>query len=257
MTCTSIAFPSQLGRRGSAQRIHLTQIRSRFNREGVSVSNDCGPTCLAMAITRYGRWPTGSKQSAQERIDSARGLMFTDADGIIVDQLRCGFRVDQQGNRRPEPSHRMTLSNPEDLIHGARNAGLEGNLLSTLDELQASVSCGEIAILAGNVLAPHAYGQRLGIHYQGGHFVLASAYSFETKRWIINDPLSCKGPLLISQPELEGFLGDPRFGTMVVLRRASTPLKAATEPPISRANLQIIPGTEAENSLQGILHSWV
>jgi hypothetical protein len=191
----------------------LTQVaHPRFNPSGFPKTEDCGPTCLVMALAALGipspSWPDGQPVTgAQEMIDGARFSMFSDASGRPTDTKKSGFLPTSDGCWTYHPEARQTLTNLGDLERGAKNVGAATYRVS-LDHIR---SCPDPLILAGNPNLPGAYGARAGIDYQGGHFILLPRGGRSKKWHTVFDPLSLQGPLRISTSELWAFLSADIF----------------------------------------------
>lgn len=193
-----------------------TQVRhSRFNPSGQEHTEDCGPTCLAMAVatlsppSRPKRLPNGQLvEKVQDRIDSARFTMFSDLAGVPTTPEKAGFHPSQDGQWSHRPGARQTLTNLSDLECGARNH----QLITRRLRLRDLWLCPDPLILSGDPSRPEAYGARCGIDYRGGHFIFMPNGIRPTKQHTAYDPLSLRGPLVLSRRELMAFLSAEIFG---------------------------------------------
>lgn len=198
---------------------HLTQFRHPlFNPDGDPWSENCGPACLAMALSRLGLelppipgWP--APVTPQARIDAARYAMFSDAHRRSVWAEKDGVRSTPAGLVRHYPDH-LTLVNLEDVENGARNCGGRTRRLTGLDRLAAALARGPV-MLAGDPCLPGTHAERAGIDYRGGHFLLVAGE--EPAGYLTFDPLCGLGPLWLGLDELSAFTSAEVFPGLVGL----------------------------------------
>ena len=198
-----------------------TQVHhSQFNPQGKTHTEDCGPTCLAMAISSlgltdrlFGLMP-GRERSTQKLIDCARFAMFS-SHGVPSDPVKCSFARSASGDWVLQEAARHTLTNLDDLVRGVDNCSVRSFQVEAdiLTDKRMTLPL----ILAGDPSLEGAYGDRLGIDYKGGHFIFLPPQAAQST-WLIHDPLCLTGPAHISRSELFGFLSADIFTPWVGLR---------------------------------------
>lgn len=161
----------------------FTQFRNpKWNPNGPSRSNNCGPASLAMAIRAFG------------------GDATSDPESLITNT-----RVAMTGN-----SNKSALTSNTDVLRGARAAGLNADYVQSMQDINDCLSEGQMVVALGN---PSVYGRRLSAndysHYNGMHFILVAGTiggAGGERRYVINDPLSRKGSMTISEQEMQGYV---------------------------------------------------
>ena len=194
---------------------HYTQVRHPlYNPHGVENTEDCGPTCLAMLLSLLG---LGGRLTElvplpclgiQGLIDRARYAMFGSSH-----PHKSSYLQDAQGNWRLQQWARHTLSNLSDLQRAAVLFGVSTTAVTCLSQLRARDT---LAILAGDPSLPGAHGKRLGIDYEGGHFILVKGYN-NAGEFEVCDPLCLRGPTLVTPAELVRFTSAGIFGSTLGL----------------------------------------
>lgn len=197
---------------------HITQRRHPVhNPDGPVDSENCGPTSLAMSLDRIELtppyYPPGG--SAQELIDASRYAMFSDRDGTSLNVEKDGVEFNPETGEwiRVQEEH-MTLTNLEDVERGARNSGAATTRLASLEDVNWALDQHEPVVLAGNPALPGAWGERMEMDYDGGHFVMVTDYN-DAGEYKLHDPLLADGPVDISSYELKSFLNADIFGDAI------------------------------------------
>jgi hypothetical protein len=167
----------------------ITQEKSPTNKNAKNVNSDCGPTSLAMAAKRWNKVPKGysaSPQGVEQFISYLRKLMT-------------GKNNHQAG------------TNGKQVAHAAESIGIHASIIRnmTLDSLNKGLSHQNMVIAGGNPAAPGAYAQSLSEkqykHFNGSHWILVVARG-KNDHYIVDDPMSLKGPLKITSSEMNGYL---------------------------------------------------
>lgn len=206
---------------GSGHYQHITQRRDAvYNPNGPEDSENCGPTSLAMSLDRLDLRPPGYNPDGgvQGLIDASRYAMFSDENGVSINPKKDGVRFDRKsgGWVRNQEEH-MTLTNLEDVERGARNSGAATTRLTSLDQVNRVLQHHEPVMLAGNPAMPGAWGQRMAMNYDGGHFVMVTDFDQGLDQYKLNDPLVNQGPVNISSGELKSFLHADIFNDAIGL----------------------------------------
>ena len=195
--------------------LHITQTRHPvYNPDGEEISENCGPTSLAIACLTLGKTllaipGLATPSTSQEAIDSARYWMFSRADGSCVDQEKRGIKHTSQGAQRCPAAH-MTLVNLPDLELGARNLGLVARRVETWEDLSSQFHHPHPILLAGDPSFSRVYSELLEVEYQGGHVVVLQ--DMRGDRFLLSDPLSFRGACWVSQDILREFAAPAPFG---------------------------------------------
>lgn len=208
---------------------HMTQIaHPEYNPGGDELSENCGPTSLAMGLGRLGlappplpALPTGRTCAAwlsldcrvQDRIDAARYAMFSDSLGRSLNTEKDGVEWIASGPSKALRKH-QSLINLDDLRRGAANSGALAIPLTSLRDVGRALGHNHPVLLIGDPAASGAYGPRLGVYYRGGHVILAVAYEGGFR---VHDPLCLTGPAWVSCAEISAFCGARIFGEQLGL----------------------------------------
>lgn len=171
---------------------HITQFTSAFNPYGPGRSNNCGPASLAMAMLAFGSIPEGvNPNNRQEIVKSARLAMT--------------------GNSDPDD-----LTNNSEVRAGADKVGLRAENVAGIEGIAQALDQGKLVVAGGN---PIHYERALQLNgsnygndgkYDGGHFILVSGR--QGNDFIINDPMSRNGKLIVSRELLEAYITDSKGG---------------------------------------------
>jgi hypothetical protein len=168
----------------NADAYFITQYHhARYNPAQASTNNaNCGPTSLAMAVSAFGKQPTGLSGSAhaQELIRSVRKAMTGQVD-------------------------ENTWTYPYQVYEGAQRLGLHAQMVYGHDEIvKAMRQPGRLMVV--NLNPSPAYADQLAIPYDGGHFALLT--HVEGDKAYLSDPLG-PAPLVISVKQLGTALTTP------------------------------------------------
>ncbi len=151
---------------------------SRFNPDAPATTADCGPTSLAMVLKAFGKAP--SEPDAEALIDQVRYTM-TGAD-------------DHNG-----------LTTPDEILSAGQQYGLSGAKVSSVDQVEAAVSAGQLVVLSGNPAAYNTgFSSQQYYPFSGGHFIVVTGVSGD--RVTIDDPLSHIGAISISTAQLQQYM---------------------------------------------------
>lgn len=167
-----------------ANRIHVSQVFSPFNRKPAAGNRDCGPASVVMALAALGIAVPGTRAGAapQARIDRARLLA----------------RV-----------NRGVSATNHDLERALHRSGTATETLQSLAKIRSAVLNGSPVILNGNPRNAGAYGHRFNKEtlepYNGAHWIVVTGIDSASGRYIINDPLSKTGALKVTARELEAY----------------------------------------------------
>lgn len=183
--------PGRWAPAGDPERFFIAQVtHPRYNPDAPSATANCGPASLAMALLAFHRVPAQANRQALV---------------MQVRQLMTGRQDAQE------------LTSEVDVTRGAQAAGLKSRYVETLAEVEAAVRQGELVVLAGN---PAAYNKQLSseqyVPFDGGHFVLVAG--LEGDRWLVSDPYSLQGPLLVSREAMEQFMAYRQWNVGVAVR---------------------------------------
>lgn len=143
---------------------------------------DCGPACLAMALTAFGKVPPELRGVAKRH-------------DLIMDA-----RMKMTGN-----ADESAWTYPGQFEPAARDYGLYARQVFGSEAILAAMSTpGRLAIL--NVNPSPAYANALTFPFDGGHFSLMTGY--DGTHVGLDDPLA-RGPLVISPGQLDTALTTP------------------------------------------------
>lgn len=206
---TGTASPASAAAASDPNAYFMTQSYDpTWNPNGPQLSEDCGPTSLAMALRAAGIAPPGVS-------------VPTDASGneaFIAATRQAMLPGSDSG----------TPTDATDVYNGAIASGANAAYVNSPAEVEAAVASGKQVVLAGD---PVAYSARFPdmSSYDGGHFILVTAVvgSGANKRYLINDPLSHTGSVAITQQELETYMGYNGWNSGVAVW-GSTPAEAPT-----------------------------
>ncbi len=166
--------------------VHLSQVGDEmYNDSAGAATANCGPASVIMAVRLVGREvPGGDTLSGEALIDHIRQLATSSSNRLagttnlhlqrILTMSECQWRV---------------LTHPKDILMAVVN--------------------GDVVILAGNPTTPGCYTERYDYidvrRWNGGHWIVVSAYLPEKRRYVVNDPQSVIGPLEVTADELIAF----------------------------------------------------
>lgn len=159
----------------------LTQVSDpKWNRNGPRNSLDCGPTCLAMVLRRFNKFPPQISSGDSSRlIQSTRYLMTG--------------------------SYESTTTTSQQISDAAKRVSLNTAFINQLDEIETALSEGKLVIALGCPFQQSSYGNRVGYRpFNNGHFILLTSKA--QGQFVANDPYYLQGPVSLSSGELESFL---------------------------------------------------
>ncbi|MDX1985676.1 MAG: C39 family peptidase [Candidatus Obscuribacter sp.] len=187
-----------------SSRFFVSQVVSPYNQNAPGDYNlNCGPAALVMAFRQLGETQFWN-EDPQQAIDRAR-LSLT---GRLADEF-------------------TSLEQMESLA-GQHNLYTER--LSDIGQLKLSLEKGAAIIALGNPFASgyaariekEAYGPCGTLQNKGcRHFIVVAAYVEGAAKYIINDPLSKNGPILISESEMKAYLDS---GVALSMSRSLAPV---------------------------------
>lgn len=180
---------------GNPEDFFICQFRDkRFNPNGPSSSNDCGPTSLSM-IALY--------HDAQFTVNDGNGLRHVDSSDADRAKLVSDVRFLMTGGRDSQE-----LTGLGQIDKAAKSMGFETSYVTTLDELDGVLDQGKMVVLSGN---PKDYQKDFGLRYgiggtiyDGGHFVTVVARQGDS--YIVNDPANHGGTLTLSRQQLDTYM---------------------------------------------------
>ncbi len=163
----------------------------QYNPGGPSSSANCGPASVAMALANTSLLP--------DELDYTEGGSSPQA---TIDAVRVA------GTGGNDPHAFTSIGQME---RAARAYGAETQSIRTMDDIDAALMRGDQVVLAGNPNHPGAYGVGNGINYSGGHFINVTAMdtSYQPPRYVIQDPISRQGSLVVTQEQLQAYMDAP------------------------------------------------
>lgn len=171
--------------RNNPQKIHVTQVKSKYNASPALGNRDCGPASVVMALAMLGKTLPGVKAAApaQVRINRARALSGAGGAGAETTNI--------------------------DLERVLARAGAQTQEIADPDSIRRAVLSGKPVILNGNPRHAGAYGFSFGpnklVPYNGAHWIVVTGMT--NGKFIINDPLSKVGALTVTRAQLEAYRG--------------------------------------------------
>jgi hypothetical protein len=186
--------PGDLGDRSSvdsANEFYICQFKDqRWNPQGPSSSNDCGPTALAM-IAKY--YDLEFEDEKYGHIDAGDGNPAHLVSAVRY--LMTGGR-DEQG-----------LTGLSQIKDAASDLRLNTSHVESMKDLDDALDAGRMVVLAGN---PKEYQEELGLHYgrggtvyDGGHFI--TIVGRQGDNYIVNDPANHGGSMLLTRDQVEKY----------------------------------------------------
>ncbi|GMU56737.1 MAG: hypothetical protein AMXMBFR33_58830 [Candidatus Xenobia bacterium] len=183
--------PPDSERRAPNETFVLQFNHPQYNPGGPSSSANCGPASVAMALANTSLLP--------DELDYTEGGSSPQA---TIDAVRVA------GTGSNDPHAFTSIGQME---RAARAYGAETQSIRTMDDIDAALMRGDQVVLAGNPNHPGAYGVGNGINYSGGHFINVTAMdtSYQPPRYVIQDPLSRQGSLVVTQEQLQAYMNAP------------------------------------------------
>lgn len=173
-----------------AQNSFISQNRSQWNQKAQDGNLDCGPTSLAMALRMLGKinQPVDGSNS-EDLIDQVRQLMTGSTD-------------------------HSQKTYKEQLESAASQLGLRSQEVSGLRGIDAALAQGHPVISYGNPADAGAYGQALSAdqynQFNGDHVIVVAGK--QGNNYVIDDPLSKVGALVVTPSQLQAFIADQNIG---------------------------------------------
>ncbi len=160
-----------------------------YNPGGPNSSANCGPASVTMALANLGLLPPG--------LDYTKGESSPEA---TIEAIR------QRGTGNGSDIHSFT--NIAQMKAAAESAGATTRDVRNIDDVIAALQRGDQVVLAGNPNEVGAYGVGHGINYSGGHFINVCGMdtNFDPPRFIVQDPLSHNGTIVIEQSQLVAYM---------------------------------------------------
>jgi hypothetical protein len=178
-----------------ANRFFLSQSPGTYNPQASLHNTNCGPTSLAMALLALGLHPPGLPQGATAE--------------AWIDMARYAMRGDMND---------FELTSDDDVLRGAIQSGARAWKIDSVDTLDGALASGALVALAGN---PAAYAHRFDASslkgFDGGHFILVAGKSGD--RYVINDPLSRVGSLVVTREELARYMAYKNWNSGIAISR--------------------------------------
>jgi len=215
-----------------ANKVFLNQYHTQYNeyfRDDGSVSNNCGPTSLAMTLKVAGKMPQGL--NSEQQIDYARALMYPNREESAYQHV-----TDANGNdvRLLDNDKGLTAIDSEDnktgIVAGAAQAGITTTHETGWDKFDTALNDGKTAVVEGNI--SDAWRNEFsksgvaGSYASGGdgHFIAVLGKTAGGD-YIVADPMFSGGTVEMSRDELAVFFAkqnsDPSFAA----------IDAASKPP--------------------------
>ncbi|RKG76884.1 C39 family peptidase [Corallococcus terminator] len=181
----------------AANDFFITQFQTdEFNPEGGTSTRNCGPTSLAMALRAQGKMP--EDLSPEQQIDYARGLMYPNAEGSMVEVNGQQYRVlDQDG----------TNTDISAVTSAAESVGAGGSQATGWGALDDALASGKTVVCPGNVGSAwsESFPDEDAYHLEGdGHFMAVLGRTAEGK-YLVADPLYPDGVVEMTRAQLEPF----------------------------------------------------
>ena len=192
-----------------ANQVFLNQYTTAFNpyygKDGVS--NNCGPTSLAMCLKLQDKMPPGL--NTEQQIDYARGLMYPNIAGTTV--------KDANGNdvRLLDQDRMLTNITAVGSATGSTHQTGWASFDAALDSGKPLVVEGNISGSWRTVFSTHQ-GDAPGTYAGGGdgHFIAVLGKTADGK-YLVADPMYAGGTVAMTRAELAVFFakqgGDPSF----------------------------------------------
>lgn len=160
-----------------------------YNPGGPRLSANCGPASVAMALANEGLLPAG--------LDYTRGDCPPET---TIQTMR------QYGTGSYDDIHSDTYI--YQMRAAAQRCGATTQDVRTIEDVKAALQRGDQVVLAGNPNEVGGYGVSHGINYSGGHFINVCGMdtSFDPPRFIVQDPLSHNGTIVVDQSQLVAYM---------------------------------------------------
>lgn len=205
-----------------ANAFFINQYRTEFNPyypSETGVSNNCGPTSLAMCLQVEGKMPPGL--NPEQRIDYARALMYPKLDASAYTTVN-----DANGNpvRLLDRDSALTAMGDatSGIVGGAAQAGISTAKQTGWGNLDDALAAGRPVVVEGNIcdawrtaVASHPPGSYAG--GGDGHFIAVLGKTADGK-YLVADPMYSGGTVALTKDELATFFakqgGAPSFASI-------------------------------------------
>ena len=181
----------------------ISQDKDKTNQNAPKNNGDCGPTCLVMVATCFGKIPPGystSPDSVERLIGHVRELMT-------------------------HKENHKAGTNDNQIIRGARSLGMQASEVKplTVESIDRELAKGNLVITAGFPCAPGAFGPHHGYKKgNGGHYILVCKKTPDG-RYLIDDPAGSysgkpkeRGTYKIARKGLSGFINSKDGGAVSI-----------------------------------------
>ncbi|HEY9787317.1 MAG TPA: C39 family peptidase [Candidatus Obscuribacterales bacterium] len=206
---SAASYRGPIGLNDNTLDFFFTQFKTQYLNNGLDGSNDCGPASLAMVFKRFGFSPNGvDLNNTPQLISDVRLLMtgtraqsYTTADGQVV----------------------QIYTDTDQVVNVARRMDPSAYVTTNFSEVDSALKQGKMIVMAGNpgpynsgmTTDQYARDMTNGGVYTGGHFITVVAGN--GGQFLIHDPASKIGPLIVSRSQLEGYFNGPQGGAMVII----------------------------------------
>jgi len=200
-----------------ANAFFINQYKTDFNAYAADgVSNNCGPTSLAMCLQVEGKMPPGL--NPEQRIDYARALMYPDLEASAYQVVK-----DADGVERKLLDRDKALTALGDgtagIIGGASEVGITTKKETGWAAFDDALNSGNPVVVEGNInsdwrkaVASHPPGSYAG--GGDGHFIAVLGKTADGK-YLVADPMYSGGTVEMTRDELAKFFakqgGAPSF----------------------------------------------
>ncbi|MBN2359452.1 MAG: C39 family peptidase, partial [Deltaproteobacteria bacterium] len=210
-----------------ANKVFLNQYNTDFNQyyDKSNVSNNCGPTSLAMALQVAGKMPPGL--NSEQQIDYARGLMYPNLDERSYKHV-----TDANGKEVRLLDNDSDLTNIDEVVTGAAQAGITTSHEKGWNELDAALNAGQTAVVEGNISGTwRSQFSNSGVagSYAGGgngHFIAVLGKTSDGN-YLVADPMFSGGAVEMSRDQLAVFFakqaGEPSFVAIEAAKQQAAP----------------------------------
>lgn len=190
-----------------ANAFFLNQYKTDFNQYAADgVSNNCGPTSLAMCLQVEGKMPPGL--NPEQRIDYARALMYPDLDARAYTTVKDANGVEQRLLDRDKALTALG-DGTSGIIGGASEVGITTKKETGWGALDDALDGGKPVVVEGNIceawrtaVASHPPGSYAG--GGDGHFIAILGKTADGK-YLVADPMYSGGTVEMTKDELAKF----------------------------------------------------
>lgn len=224
-----------------ANKVFLNQYHTTYNEDypdDDTVTNNCGPSSLAMTLKVAGKMPPGL--NSEEQIDYARALMYpnlpADAYKHVTDANGNDVRLFDNDKGLTGIDGEDSKGRPIGIVAGAASAGINTTHETGWAAFDAALDAGKTTVVEGNISG--AWRQEFtdsGVagSYAGGgngHFISVLGKTANGD-YIVADPMFSGGTVEMSRGELAVFFakqgGDPSFAAIDAAKKQQAPVMPA------------------------------